>query len=173
MPTYEEQRDTIIPRKAVVEVPPSDGLPQGETIQMPRLTLRRSLMLSRWIDDVSQDPNVKDKLVEFATSAGEDTSGLGMIFGVNSLISQLAEEKVVEFFCILTGKSEEFIENFWEPGWGFQAIKVAFQQQGFGKMFQAPAENSNPEDVPSNISGETDERPLEQQTNVVSMPSST
>jgi hypothetical protein len=143
---YEEQRNALVPRRAVVRVPPSPDLPNGEVIEMPRLTLRRSLLLSRWLDDVGQEEAVKQKLAELgkAFSNEEEENSLGgmaMVFTVNGIISQLPAEKVSELFTIITGKNPDFIDEFWEPGWGFEALKVAFQQQGFGKMFQAAPES--------------------------------
>lgn len=184
MPTYEEQRDIIVPRKAYVNVPASDELPSGDRIEMPRLTLRRSLLLSRWIDDVSQDAKVKQKLlnlsgdfagVEEGAEGGGDAAGFNMIFGINSLISQIDYDKVIEFFSIITGKDADYIDKFWEPGWGFEAIKTAFQQQGFGKMFSGNTETVVAEGSREAGGGPDAPSPLEQTppTNVVSMVSST
>lgn len=168
MSTFAEQRETLVPREVTVMVPPSASLPNGKLITLPRLTLKRSLQLSRWIDDISQDENIRSKLVAF--TSGMDTSGDGMlmIFGINSMLAQLPEVKVAEFFSIITGEEMGFIMEYWEVGWGFEALKAAFQSQGFGKMFQNAAEAGAGQTTVENT--DTANPTTE---NVVSMPSFT
>lgn len=167
MSSFAQQRDTLVPREVTVFVPPSASLPEGKLITLPRLTLKRSLQLSRWIDDISQDENVRQKLVEF-TSGMDTTDGMLMIFGINSMLAQLPETKVAEFFSIITGEDMGFIMEYWEVGWGFEALKAAFQSQGFGKMFQNAAEAGAGQAVVENTDT-TNPTP----ENVVSMPSYT
>ena len=61
---FAEQRDTLLPRKTFVKVPPMEGLENGYDLEIPRLTLGRTLRLSRWLDDIADSENVQTALEE-------------------------------------------------------------------------------------------------------------
>lgn len=138
MPTHNEERDALSPRKASVRIF-TDQYPEGYDLVLPRLNMRRTLRLSQLVEDLNQDSAFNEKLMKVMdgfSNAGAENSGFQTIITLNSLFASVKEDQLNELFEIVTGKDAVWLEDNLEPGWAIEALKMAFEQQGFRKLFQ-------------------------------------
>jgi hypothetical protein len=138
--TFREERDALLPRPGYVIIPgdPDEGT-QDEYLKIPRLNMRRTLRLSQWLDVVGSRDEVQKSLADLSTamSTGNEGPGLAYVFTINKFISSLDLPEALELFSIITAKSPEWLDDRWEIGWGIEAMRVAFRQQGFQNLFNA------------------------------------
>lgn len=138
--TFREERDALLPRNGYVIITAEDGEGQ-EYLKIPRLNMRRTLRLSQWLDAVGGRDDVQKTLSDLMSvmdSGVEDVdgaSGLGYMLTINKFIATLELQEALELFSIITNQSHEWLDERWELGWGIQAVRVAFQQQGFSNLF--------------------------------------
>jgi hypothetical protein len=101
--------------------------------------MRRTLRLSQWLDVVGSRDEVQKSLADLSTamSTGNEGPGLAYVFTINKFISSLDLPEALELFSIITAKSPEWLDDRWEIGWGIEAMRVAFRQQGFQNLFNA------------------------------------
>jgi hypothetical protein len=156
--TFQAERDALLPRAGYVIIPgePDENRPD-EYLKIPRLNMRRTLRLSQWLDVVGSREEVQKSLADLSTamSTGNEGPGLAYIFTINKFISTLDLPEALELFSIITAKSPEWLDERWEIGWGIEAIRVAFRQQGFQNLFNASAgENAGESEVET---GKTEE----------------
>lgn len=146
--TFREERDALLPRSGYVIIPgdPDEGT-QDEYLKIPRLNMRRTLRLSQWLDVVGGREEVQKSLADLTNAMGgtpENTAGLAYVFTINKFIATLELQEALELFSIITTKSHEWLDERWEIGWGIEAIRVAFRQQGFQNLFtNAAAQTEN------------------------------
>lgn len=148
--TFRAERDALLPRPGYVILPANDDYPHEEYLKIPRLNMRRTLRLSQWLDVVGNRDSVQSALGALSESFGavdavvdeegnpveSATSAVNMVVTINKFIASLTIQEALELFSIVTGQSHEWLDDRWELGWGIEAIKVAFQQQGFADLFK-------------------------------------
>lgn len=157
--TFQAERDALLPRAGYVIIPgDEDENRPDEYLKIPRLNMRRTLRLSQWLDVVGGRDEVQKSLADLSTamSTGNEGPGLAYIFTINKFISTLELPEALELFSIITAKSPEWLDERWEIGWGIEAIRVAFRQQGFANLFNAAASEDTPDVVQTNM-GKTEE----------------
>lgn len=137
---YQTHVGAVVPRKAAIMIE-TDEYPEGYRLEIPRLTMKATLRLSQLLDQLNHDPQVKeqlDNLIRTMTTAADgEGPGNATLFTINSVLATLNIDQVYELFSIITKKDHDWLDRNLEPGWAIEALKVAFQQQGFRRLFES------------------------------------
>jgi hypothetical protein len=149
--TFREERDALLPRSGYVIIPGDEEENRpDEYLKIPRLNMRRTLRLSQWLDVVGSREEVQKSLGDLSNAMSgnaDNAAGLAYVFTINKFIATLDLQEALELFSIITTKSHEWLDERWEIGWGIEALKVAFRQQGFQNLFNAAATESTETDT--------------------------
>lgn len=152
---FQQERDALLPKDGYVILPAHEETGEAERyLKIPRLNMRRTLRLSQWLDTVGSRESVQHGIQDMmgAMTGGLDengnplidsTGGIKYILTINKFISSLALDEALELFSIITAQPHDWLDEHWEPGWGIQAIRVAFQQQGFANLFGSTTGDSS------------------------------